>query len=110
MEYKLAGEQASDDGQSPAHHFENVPAEPRVLVEQKGEAVAHHDHVSLGLTVWHWVLGEDEEVEKGDQVGHNEAWPRVLEVVAEVGIYFHADETLLRPGGKRRKNQSHCWC
>lgn len=107
MEYELSGEQASDDGQGPAHHLEDVPAEARVLVEEEGEAVAHHDDVSLGLAVRHGVLGEDEEVEEGDQVGHDEARPRVLEVVAEVGIYFHAaGHLLLTPAGATAR-QSH---
>lgn len=38
------------------------------------------------------VLCKNEEVEEGDQVGHDETRPRVLEVVAKTGIYFHPAE------------------
>ncbi|KAI3370651.1 hypothetical protein L3Q82_007214 [Scortum barcoo] len=56
-----------DNGQYPAHYFEDVPSEARVLVEQEGEAVAHHDHMGLRLAVRDGVLREDEEVEEGDE-------------------------------------------
>lgn len=38
------------------------------------------------------VLCEDEEIKEGDEVGHDETRPRVLEVVAKTGIYFHPAE------------------
>lgn len=103
MEYKLPGYQASDNGQYPADYFQDVPSEARVLVEQEGETVAHHDHVRLRLTVRDGVLGEDEEVEEGDEVGHDETRPRVLEIVAKTGIYFHPAEppSHSTPGSQR---------
>lgn len=94
MEYELPGQQAGYDGQNPTQHFQDVPAETRVLVKQEGEAVANHDHARLRLAVWHRVFGEDEEVEEGDEVSHDEPWPWVLEVVAKAGIYFHPAEPL----------------
>lgn len=94
VEDEFPGQQASDDGQNPTQHFQDVPAEPRVLVKQEGEAVANHDHARLRLAVWDGVFGEDEEVEEGYQVSHDEPWPRVLEVVAKAGSYFHPAEPL----------------
>lgn len=47
----------------------------------------------LGLTVRDRILCEDEEVEEGDEVGHDEARPGVLEVIAKASIYFHPAET-----------------
>lgn len=73
VEHELPSQQASDYGQYPAHHFQDVPPEARVLVEQEGEAVANHDHVGLRLAVRDRVFGEDEEVEEGHQVGHHES-------------------------------------
>lgn len=58
--------------------------------------------MSLRLAVGDGVLGEDEEVEEGDEVGHDETRPRVLEVVAKTGIYFHpaeAPSAAQTPGG-----------
>lgn len=51
VEYELPRQQASDDGQDPTHHFQDVPPEPWVLVKQEGEAVANHDHARLRLAV-----------------------------------------------------------
>lgn len=48
--------------------------------------------MGFSLTVRDGVLGEDEEVEESDQVRYDEARPRVLEVVAKTGIYFHPAE------------------
>lgn len=48
--------------------------------------------MGLRLAVGDGVLGEDEEVEEGDEVGHDEPRPRVLEIVAKAGIYFHPAE------------------
>lgn len=48
--------------------------------------------MGLCLTVRNRVLGEDEEVEEGDEVGHDETRPRVLEIVAKTSIYFHPAE------------------
>lgn len=73
MEYKLPSEQPSDNGQYPAQYFQDVPSKARILVEQEGEAVAHHNHMGLGLTVRNGVLCKDQEVEEGDEVGHDEA-------------------------------------
>lgn len=92
VEYELPSQQASDYGQYPAHHFQDVPPEARVLVKQEGEAVANHDHAGLRLAVWDGVFGEDEEVGEGHEVSHDEPWPWVLEVIAKVGIYFHPAE------------------
>lgn len=92
MEYELPSQQAGDDGQYPTNHFQDVPPEARVLVKQEGEAVAHHDHAGLCLAVGHGVFGKNEEVEEGHEVSHDEPWPRVLEVIAKAGIYFHAAE------------------
>ena len=105
MEYKLPGYHARDDGQRPAHRFQDVPSEAGVLVEQEGEAVAHHDHVGLCLAVGDGVLGEDEEVEEGDEVGHDETRPRMLEIVAKAGIYFHPAEppSHSTPGSQRER-------
>lgn len=105
VKYKLPGYHARDDGQRPAHCFQDVPSEAGVLVEQEGEAVAHHDHVGLRLTVGDGVLGEDEEVEEGDEVGHDETRPRVLEIVAKTGIYFHPAEppSHTTPGSQRER-------
>lgn len=72
MEYKLPSEQASDNGQYPAYYFQDVPSKARILVEQEGEAVAHHNHMGLCLTVRNRVLCKDQEVEEGDEVGHDE--------------------------------------
>lgn len=71
MEYKLPSKQASDNGQYPAQYFQDVPSEARILVEQEGEAVAHHNHMGLRLTVRHRILSEDQEVKEGDEVGHD---------------------------------------
>lgn len=92
VEYELPRQQASDDGQDPTHHFQDVPPEPWVLVKQEGEAVANHDHARLRLAVWDRVFGEDEEVEEGHEVSHDEPRPWVLEVIAKAGIYFHPAE------------------
>lgn len=48
--------------------------------------------MGLCLTVRDGVLGEDEEVEEGDKVGHDETRPWVLEIVAKASIYFHPAE------------------
>lgn len=72
MEYELPSQQAGDDGQYPTHHFQDVPPEAWVLVEEEGEAVAHHDHARLRLAVGDGVFGEDEEVEEGHEVRHDE--------------------------------------
>lgn len=45
--------------------------------------------MGLCLTVGDGVFGKDEEVEEGDEVGHDETRPRMLEVVAKTGTYFH---------------------
>lgn len=92
MEYELPSQQANDYGQYPTHHFQDVQPEARVLVKQEGEAVANHDHASLRLAVWDRVFCEDEEVEEGHEVSHDEPWPRVLEVITKAGIYFHPAE------------------
>lgn len=92
VEYELPSQQADDNGQYPTNHFQDVPPEARVLVKQEGEAVTHHNHTGLRLTVWDGVFGEDEEIEEGDEVSHDEPWPRVLEVIAKAGIYFHPAE------------------
>lgn len=89
VEEELPDKQAGDNGQEPHDDLDGVPASAGVLVPDEGEAVAHHDHVGLRLAVRDRVLCEDQEVEEGDQVGHEHARPRVLEVVAEAGINFH---------------------
>lgn len=115
MEYKLPGYHANDYGQYPADYFQDVPSSARVLVEQEGEAVAQHDHVGLRLAVGDGVLGEEKEVEEGDEVGHDETRPRVLEIVAEPGIYFHPAEPLShttpgRVGGRERDRERERAC
>lgn len=105
MEYELPGEHASDDGQYPAHYFQDVPSEAWVLVEEEREAVAHHNHMGLCLTVRDGVFCKDEEVEEDDQVGHDETRPWVLEIVAKPRIYFHPAEppSQTTPGGQRKR-------
>ena len=63
--------------------------------------------MGLRLTVGDGVLGEDEEVEEGDEVGHDEARPRMLEIVAETGIYFHPAEppSHATPGSQTDKGE-----
>lgn len=63
--------------------------------------------MGLCLTVGDGVLGEDEEVEEGDEVGHDETRPRVLEIVAKTGIYFHPAEppSHTTPGSQRERER-----
>lgn len=86
MEYELPSKQTSNDGQYPAQDLQDVPPKARVLVEEEGEAVAHHNHMGLGLTVRNGILGKDQEVEEGDEVRHDESGPWMLEIVAKAGI------------------------
>lgn len=59
------------------------------------------------LTVRDGVLGENEEVEEGDEVGHDETRPRVLEIVAKASIYFHPAEppSHTTPGSQRGRER-----
>ncbi len=63
--------------------------------------------MGLRLTVRDGVLSEDEEVEEGDEVGHDETRPRVLEIVAKTGIYFHPAEppSHTTPGSQRERER-----
>lgn len=68
--------------------------------------------MGLRLTVRDGVLSEDEEVEEGDEVGHDETRPRVLEIVAKTGIYFHPAEppSHTTPGSQReRERERKCF-
>lgn len=59
--------------------------------------------MGLRLTVRDGVLGEDEEVEEGDKVGHDETRPWVLEIVAKASIYFHPAEPPPHLGVRERE-------
>lgn len=61
--------------------------------------------MGLCLTVRDGVLGEDEEVEEGDKVGHDETRPWVLEIVAKASIYFHPAEPPPTPGSQRERER-----
>lgn len=92
MKHKLPGDEARDDGEDPHQDFEDVPGSSGIFIHYEGEAVSHYDHVRFCLAVWHWVLCEDQEVEEGDQVGHDQTGPRVLEIIAEAGVNLHPSE------------------
>lgn len=85
VEQELPGEQACDDGEDPHQDLQDVPSSSGIFIDHEREAVPHHDHVRLRLAVRHRVLGEDQEVEEGDEVGHHQTRPGVLEVIAEAG-------------------------
>lgn len=65
--------------------------------------------MSLRLAVRDGVLGKDEEVKEGDEVGHDESRPRVLEIVAKTGIYFHPAEprSHTTPGSQRERERDY---
>lgn len=67
--------------------------------------------MGLCLAVRDGVLGEDEEVKEGDEVGHDETRPRVLEIVAKTGIYFHPAEppSHSTPGSQRGERDRKCF-
>lgn len=67
--------------------------------------------MSLRLTVRDGVLGKDEEVKEGDEVGHDETRPRVLEIVAKTGIYFHPAEprSHTTPGSQRKRERERLY-
>lgn len=97
MEQELAGDEARDDGKDPHQDLEDVPSSSGIFIHHEREAVSHHDHVRLRLAVRHRVLGEDQEVEEGDQVGHHQTRPGVLEVIAEAGADLHLSEDAQTP-------------
>lgn len=92
MKHKLPGDEARDDGEDPHQDFEDVPASSGIFIHHEWEAVSHYDHMRFCLAVRHWVLCKDQEVEEGDQVGHDQTGPRVLEIIAEAGVNLHPPE------------------
>lgn len=85
MEQKLASDQSYENGQQPQKHLQNPPANSsRVFICDKRKTVSNNNNIGFCLAVRNWVLGEYQEVEEDDQVSHDHARPRMLEIVAEV--------------------------
>ncbi len=83
----LANDGSDEDGDQPHDDLEERPGVLWVLGDDEGEGVADDGDEALGLAVRYRVLGVDEEVAEGDEVGDGEAQVRVLEVVAEVLLH-----------------------
>lgn len=85
MEEELASYQSGKDGKQPQEHFYKPPASSLgVFVCYKRKAVPHDNDICFGLAVRDGILGKYQEVTEDHQVGHYQAGPRMLEVVAEV--------------------------
>lgn len=97
MKQEFPGDEAGDDGENPHQDFEDVPSSSGIFIHHEGKAVSHHDHVRFRLAVRHGVFCKDQEVEEGDQVGHDQTRPRVLEIIAEPGVDFQTSEEAQTP-------------
>ncbi len=87
MDEHLADERPDEDGDAPRDDLERRPRVLRVLGDDEGEGVSDDGDEALGLAMRDRVLGVDEEVAEGDEIGDGEPQVRVLEVVAEVLLH-----------------------
>ncbi|GAA6099380.1 uncharacterized [Tachysurus ichikawai] len=105
MEEEFPSKESCDNRQNPHQYLQDVPPSAWILIQYEGETVSHNYYVCFRLAVGYGVFSEDEEVEEGDEVGYEQAQPRVLEIITEAYTYLHSSNPRRPPASSKKRDR-----